>query len=70
MRKGTNSKEEISMKEFYELSKADKDSYIKALLLMKDEELSGTQSHILKFFGPQFLIENKKFFTMDEQISD
>lgn len=70
MRTGTNSKEEISMKEFYELSQIEKDNYIQSLLLMKTEDLSGTQSHLLKFFGPKFLLENKKFYSIDEATSD
>ena len=55
---------ELSHKTYYELTREQKEEYIKFLLTLKDNELSSTDQIILRFSGVK--IKNH-FFTLDEE---
>lgn len=53
-----------SLKEFYSLSKEEKEKYIEELKLVPVLELGISDKHILHFFATK-QEENKKFISMD-----
>lgn len=55
---------EVTIKEFYSLSMADKNKYILSLFDKPKEELTTMQKHILKFYTLT-PVTNEKFITMD-----
>lgn len=60
---GCKTRDEISVKEFYQLSKAHKEDYIEEILSIDQSEWSGAQDYIIRFFGPKF-DTNKKFYQL------
>jgi hypothetical protein len=60
---GCKTRGEISVKEFYLLSKSDKEDYIEEILSTEQSEWSGAMDYIIRFFGPKF-DTNKKFYQL------
>lgn len=60
---GCKTRGEISVKEFYLLSKQDKEDYIEEILSTEQSEWSGAMDYIIRFFGPKF-DTNKKFYQL------
>ena len=59
----TNQKEEINLKQFYELDREGQKNYVEHLLDIPSSMRSGIQDYILQFFGPK--PNNKKYVSMD-----
>jgi hypothetical protein len=55
----------IGTKEFYKLSKEQRNIYIKDLLKIPVDERSNSDEYILNFYGPK---ENKLFIKLDEEL--
>jgi len=61
-------KDELSLKEFYQLSRKQKDEYIEHLLSFDESQLSTNDEYVLKYYAPEQLVVNKKFLSIDEQV--
>jgi len=60
---GCKTRDEISVKQFYQLSKLNKEDYIEHILSIDPGEWSGAMDYIIRFFGPKF-DTNKKFYQL------
>ena len=63
-------KGELSVKDFYQLLRKEKDAYIEHLLSLDESQLSTNDEYILKYYAPEKLIVNKKFISIDEEVSE
>lgn len=60
--------DELSYKQFTQLTTIEKENYVNFLLSIDKSELGTNDEYILRLFGPEEITKNKKFLSIDENI--